>query len=122
MLAVLLIGGTVKNEGISLADRIRDKLAANVLPREQPIKTSGGYGQGHPCDACDEAIEKAQVEYQIDGLGDRRHRLHLGCYGRWAAEIYRRRWTASAPPRGSRSSLGSVVPPRPRAAGGESLA
>ena len=100
----------------SLADRIRDKLAAHDLPREQPVKTSGGYGRGQPCDACDEAIQKAQVEYQIDALGDRTYRLHLGCYGRWAAEIYRRRWITAAAP--ARPSLGSVVPPRARAAGG----
>jgi hypothetical protein len=101
------------NEGISLANRIRDKLAAHDLPREQPVKTSGSYGQGHPCAACDETIQKVQVEYQIDTLGDRTYRLHLGCYGRWAAEIYRRRWITSASP-----ARGAVVPPRARVAGG----
>jgi hypothetical protein len=103
------------NEGCSnLADRIRDKLAAHDLPREQPVKTSGGYGQGHACDACDEAIQKAQVEYHIEALGNRTYRLHLGCYGRWAAEIYRERWTTTVPPQGSRLSRGSVVPSHER--------
>jgi hypothetical protein len=105
------------NEASNLADRIRDKLAAHDLPREEPVKTSGGYGHGHPCDACDEDIQKAQVEYQIDALGDRTYRLHLGCYGRWAAEIYRGRWITTVPPAGSRSSRERVVPPRARAAG-----
>jgi hypothetical protein len=107
------------NEPLSLADRIRDKLAARDLPREQPVKTSTGYGQGHPCTACDEAIQRTQVEYQIDYqidvLGSGTYRLHLGCYGRWAAELYRRRWiTTAAPPRSSREG---VVRPSARAAG-----
>jgi hypothetical protein len=94
----------------SLADRIRDKLAAHDLPREQPLKTAGGYGRGEPCDACDEAIQTAQVEYQIDALGHRTYRLHLGCYGRWAAEIYRGRWMATASP--APSPHGRVDPSR----------
>jgi hypothetical protein len=104
------------NEGSSLADRIRDKLAAHDLPREEPVKTSGGFGQGQPCAACDEAIQTAQVEYQIDALGDRTYRLHLGCYGRWAAEIYRRRWITTASP--ARSSRGGVSPPHAGVVGG----
>jgi len=100
------------NTGRSLVNRILDKVVANDLPREQPVKTSSGYGQGNPCDACGEPILNAQVEYQI-ALGNRLFRLHLGCYALWTAEVHRRRWVATARPSESRSSRARLVAFRP---------
>jgi hypothetical protein len=53
------------NDGANLADRIRDKIAANLLPHEHPEKTGTGHGAGDPCAGCEEPIKAAQVEYRI---------------------------------------------------------
>jgi hypothetical protein len=52
-------------EKISLADQIRDKLDAGLLPRVQPEKMWTGYGHGNSCDGCGEPIHPAQVEYEV---------------------------------------------------------
>jgi hypothetical protein len=85
------------NKDRRLADRILDQIVTNDLPREKPVKTWSGHGQGHPCNACGESVQKAQVEYQI-ALGNRTFRLHLGCYALWTAEVYRRRWITTVSP------------------------
>jgi hypothetical protein len=77
-------------EGISLADQIRNKLDADVLPRVLPEKMWTAYGRGNPCDGCGEPIHPAQIEYEfILDSGDV-FRLHIGCLGLWQAELRRR--------------------------------
>jgi hypothetical protein len=75
---------------ISLADQIRDKLDVDLLPRALPEKLWTGYGQGNPCDGCDQPIHPAQIEYEyVRDSGDVL-RLHIGCLGMWLAELRRR--------------------------------
>jgi hypothetical protein len=77
-------------EKISLADQIRDKLDAGLLPRALPEKMWTGYGQGNPCDGCGQPIFPAQIEYEsVPDSGDVT-RLHIGCLGMWVAELRRR--------------------------------
>jgi hypothetical protein len=40
-------------------DGIRDKISANVLPRDRPEKIGTGHGAGDPCAACEEPIQAA---------------------------------------------------------------
>jgi hypothetical protein len=85
------------NTGASLADRIRDKIAAHELPDERPEKTGNGHGTGKPCAACDQPILPAQTEHWLGGEGRITHRFHQGCHALWNAELYRRRWVLPGP-------------------------
>jgi hypothetical protein len=93
---LLAYGGHQMIRGPSLADLILRKLVAHDLPRDEPVKTWSGCGQGNLCDACGESIREAQFEYQI-ALGPRLFRLHLGCHALWTTEVHRRRWVAPDP-------------------------
>jgi hypothetical protein len=74
----------------SLADQIRDKLNAGLLPRVLPEKMLTCYGQDNPCNGCSQPIHAAQIEYHfLLGSGDV-FRLHIGCMGMWLAELRRR--------------------------------
>jgi hypothetical protein len=77
---------------ISLADQIRNKLDAGLLPGVQPEKMWTGYGHDNFCDGCGEPIHPAQVEYEIgvNRGSDDVLRLHIGCAGVWLAELRRR--------------------------------
>jgi hypothetical protein len=52
------------NDGARLADRVRDKIAKGLLPRDRPDKIGTGHGAGEPCAACEEPIQAAQIEYR----------------------------------------------------------
>jgi len=71
-------------------DKIRAKLDAGTLPRDRPPMMFAGYGTRNACDACDETILPAQVEYEISYRDGRAFQLHLGCAGLWDAELRRR--------------------------------
>jgi hypothetical protein len=77
-------------EKISLADQIRDKLDAGVLPRVVPEKMWTGYGHGNPCDGCGQPIHPAKIEYHLLVDSGDMFRLHIGCLGMWIAELRRR--------------------------------
>jgi len=81
----------------SLADQIRIKLDAGVLPSGEPVKTRTGYGSGELCIACDEFLFAAQTEFELEMPDGERFKLHRGCHGLWLAERIRR----------------GLVPPRP---------
>jgi hypothetical protein len=66
-------------------EKIRDKLARSILPRETNGKMYAGRGVGKPCDGCDEPISADQVEYEFAHNGEP-VRLHLGCAGVLEAE------------------------------------
>jgi hypothetical protein len=74
----------------SLVDRVRTKLLGGALPRERPKTMWGGYGHGGPCDACDESILPAEIEYELDMPAGGRVRMHAGCHSLWMAERIRR--------------------------------
>jgi hypothetical protein len=69
------------DEKISLADQIRDKLDAGLLPLVLPEKMWTGYGHGNPCDGCVQPIHPAQIEYHFLLDSGDVFRLHIGCLG-----------------------------------------
>ena len=79
----------------SLADYIRDKLAAGQLPREQPGKARIRSGSDRLCLGCDARIWPVQLEYELEMEGGRRYWLHVGCHGVWVTERHRRRWESA---------------------------
>jgi hypothetical protein len=72
----------------SLRQVILRKLDDGILPTKAPNKIYTGYGSGATCDACGDAILRAEVEYELN-YPDRRtphtYRLHLACAGLWEA-------------------------------------
>jgi hypothetical protein len=70
----------------SLRDVILRKLDDGALPTKPPNKMYAGHGSGATCDACGEAIQPAQVEYELNYPDEHRTlRLHLHCAGLWEA-------------------------------------
>jgi hypothetical protein len=84
----------------TLADTIRSKLDAGVLPREDHIKLWAGFGSGWPCVGCGRTILPAQVEHELEFADGRMMKMHIACAGLYEAERRRRGW--SRPPRGLR--------------------
>ena len=77
---------------VPIAATIRRRLDAGLLPTKAPVTTFAGYGWSHPCDACDQPIRPAQVQYDLEYWHPFRvFRLHIGCHGLWEAECRRRR-------------------------------
>ena len=75
----------------SLADALREKVDAGMLPLLDPIRLWVGCGRGYPCAVCEEAVRKSQTEYEPqydDGLPP--ILMHAGCRGVWEAERQRR--------------------------------
>jgi hypothetical protein len=72
-----------------LRTRVREKVRSGKLPSRIPEKLGNGFGDGHTCDACDEKIHGAQIEYHVDLPDGGFVRLHIGCSGLWQAELLR---------------------------------
>jgi hypothetical protein len=66
---------------------IRAKIAAGTrpLPENAPGKVWVGYGNGRPCDGCDDPITTVQLEYEVD-ISDRTLRFHSKCLEAWHQE------------------------------------
>jgi hypothetical protein len=64
---------------------IRDKIRSGALPLppEPPTKCFVGKGTNQPCDACDEIITQADIEYELDITESRTLRFHAACYTAW---------------------------------------
>jgi len=75
--------------------RIREKLDAGALSFFAPVKRWVGYGQGKPCDGCDDIIWPAQIEHELDFVSAPTVRLHVGCAGLYESERRRRGYRAS---------------------------
>ena len=73
-------------------ERVREMLAVNRLPADEPAKLWAGPSMGKPCNACGETIRTA-TEYELD-FPTLTILLHPRCYAIWNEE--RRRGTASA--------------------------
>ena len=96
-------------EKLSLADQIRGKLDAGVLPHVRPEnlpeKMWTGYGCGNPCNGCSQPIYPAQIEYHFPLDSGEVLRLHIGCLGMWLAEAAASRFPEQLIPAGrSRST------------------
>jgi hypothetical protein len=48
------------------SERIADKLKRDRLPKREPAKLWAGFGNGRPCDGCDDPILAADVEHELD--------------------------------------------------------
>ena len=66
-------------ESIGRAERIAEKLQRSLLPRAKLVKTWAGFGNGRPCDGCDQAILSADIEQELDFEDGRTLRLHDAC-------------------------------------------
>ena len=67
-------------------------LHRNVLPNRRPDRTWGGPGVGAPCAICGLAVERTELEFEIqfahDGAApglDKFH-LHIRCFAAWELE------------------------------------
>lgn len=70
-----------------LRSHVRQLIDNGQLPIIVPKRIFGGYGSGHACVACDQAITTTQVEYEVEDERDgRRLRFHLGCHVVWQLE------------------------------------
>ena len=81
---------------MGIADTIRLKLDAGLLPRSKPEKLYGGHGDLSICSACDQPILPAQIQYEFDLLDQGTFRFHVGCLGLWEAELSKRGWLKKA--------------------------
>jgi hypothetical protein len=77
-------------DNMGLADDIRWKVDARVLPRGTPDNVSARRGDGQQCNAFDDLISTGQVEYGVDLPGLGTLLFHAGCFGLWEAELLRR--------------------------------
>ena len=73
-------------ESIGRAERIAEKLQRGLLPRAKLVKTWAGFGNGRPCDGCDQAILSADIEQELDFEDGRTLRLHDACAVLWRRE------------------------------------
>jgi hypothetical protein len=73
-----------------LLSRIRQRIIAGDLPKENCHMTWYGPGTGGICVACDQPIGAHDVEVECDLPKGGTIRLHRRCYEIWAAE-----WPAS---------------------------
>jgi hypothetical protein len=73
----------------SLADLVRKKVNAGVLPLDAPVKIWICLGSGRLCAACGKAILFTEYEPQYN---DNRTAIqfHVGCHALWEAERRRR--------------------------------
>ena len=54
-----------------------------ALPREDTARILAGPGEGRPCALCADAIEPADVEYELAPGSTTNFRFHIPCYFAW---------------------------------------
>lgn len=69
-----------------LLQRIREKILAGDLPKQNCRMTWYGSGTGGTCVACERAIHFGEVEVECDLPVGGTIRLHRTCYDIWAQE------------------------------------
>jgi len=70
-------------ESSARTERIAEKLAQGLLPTSGPVKAWTGFGNGRPCDGCDEEIGKDDVERELDFESSSTVRFHDACAAEW---------------------------------------
>jgi PAS domain S-box-containing protein len=63
--------------------RITEKLARGLLPTSNWVEMTTGFGNGRPCDGCDQAIQSSDIQHEVDLGDDRTLRLHDACAALW---------------------------------------
>jgi hypothetical protein len=77
---------------VDLADAIRLRLLAGLLPRGKPSRTWSGKPSGGPCDGCSHLIGHPEVEYECDFPRPMpTFRFHRECIDLWGLERARLR-------------------------------
>jgi hypothetical protein len=70
----------------------RDRMASGQLPRVVPLQMWGGKGAGRLCALCDNAIERDEMELEVEGGIDGESvpsRFHVACHSLWRFECGR---------------------------------
>jgi hypothetical protein len=70
----------------SLAEIVREKLNAGILPLDDPVRTWAGFGSGKQCSVCEQPIQPSQTEYELRYDTRAPLRFHVVCHGRWDGE------------------------------------
>jgi hypothetical protein len=70
----------------SLANTVRAKIDAGLLPREDHVKLRAGFGQNRSCAVCERVILPSQIEHELRFADGRMIQLHLGCVDLYEAE------------------------------------
>jgi len=83
----------------ALAERIRAKIEAGVLPPQPPKSLQAGRGDGSPCTACDRPIPGDEHEWSFWSGGVMTHRFHVACHRLWESECRKRGWRDRRPRR-----------------------
>jgi len=73
-----------------VAEMIRHKLDAGILPAEAAALVWSGHGTGQPCVVCDQPIVGAQTEYEAQYDDRPAIRFHFRCHRLWREELRRR--------------------------------
>lgn len=64
----------------------RERCESGNLPKNRPLRTWAGPGNGQPCSLCEQPIAASQMEYEAevpDGTALRVFRFHLSCLETW---------------------------------------
>jgi hypothetical protein len=70
-------------ESIGRTERIAEKLQQGLLPVAGLVKAWAGFGNGRPCDGCDETISNANIERELDFEDGHTLRFHDACAAEW---------------------------------------
>lgn len=73
-----------------LCARICRRIDEGRLPVIFPDTINAGRGSRSKCHACDQPIDRSEIQYQVKAPGTVLLRLHLGCYVLWQIECVRR--------------------------------
>jgi hypothetical protein len=74
-----------------LRARAREAMKTGNLPHHRPEGIWGGLGSGGPCAVCDKAVDKEDVELELqfnsDGkAGTIHYHVHARCFAAWELE------------------------------------
>ncbi len=76
-----------------LRDVVKEKLLSGLLPRDKPIKTRSGMGEGWRCAVCAVQISEQELQREADFETGETLRLHGLCFDVWNDERWRfARW------------------------------
>ena len=67
----------------ALFARAREYVATGLLPRFVPTKIGAGHGTGAKCSLCNNPIEPAEIEYEVNQRGGLKFRFHIRCHAIW---------------------------------------
>lgn len=74
-----------------LRARAREAVKTGHLPDHPPARVWGGPGSGEPCAVCGDAVDKEDVELELqftsnEGADATSYHVHARCFGAWELE------------------------------------